>query len=131
MTRVPAVCEPAAHLAADAVMEYLINIANVLYLVAYFMRDIRWLRAFTIIAAGLLAAYFYFRPEPLMTAVYWNFFFGALNAYHLVRLGFEASGGSSRPCPNFAPIPQRHPSMRGALRPRGLVRAAEPACRSP
>ena len=70
-------------------MEYLINFANVLYLVAYFMRDIRWLRAFTVLAAGLLAAYFYLRPEPVMAAVYWNLFFGALNAYQLVRLAVE------------------------------------------
>ena len=66
-------------------MDLLINFANVVYLVAYFMRDIRWLRAFTIVAASLLASYFYCRPEPLMAAVYWNVFFGALNAYHLAR----------------------------------------------
>jgi len=106
-------------------MEYLINTANVLYLVAYFMRDIRWLRAFTIIAATLLATYFYFRPEPLMTAVYWNLFFGALNAYHLVRLAFEThkrdAADSSRPCANFSPLPQRPSPLPGGLRPRGLA----------
>ena len=46
--------------------EYLINSANVLYLIAYFVRDMRWLRAFTIVAAGLLAAYFYLLPEPVI-----------------------------------------------------------------
>lgn len=66
-------------------MEYLINAANVLYLIAYFVRDIRWLRAFTIAAAGLLAAYFYLLPEPLMTAVAWNLLFAALNAIQLLR----------------------------------------------
>ena len=104
-------------------MEYLINIANVLYLLAYFMRDIRWLRAFTIIAASLLSAYFYFQPEPLMTPVYWNLFFGALNAYHLVRDGFDTSGRSGRPVPNFSPLPQRHSPIPGGLWPRGLTRA--------
>ncbi len=72
-------------------MDYLINLANVLYLVAYFMRDIRRLRAFTILASSLLAAYFYFRPEPLMAALYWNLFFGGLNAYHLARPRIGAS----------------------------------------
>jgi hypothetical protein len=72
-------------------MDHLINLANVLYLVAYFMRDIRRLRAFTILASSLLAAYFYFRPEPLMAAVYWNLFFGGLNAYHLARPTSEDS----------------------------------------
>ena len=66
-------------------MEVLINAANVLYLIAYFVRDIRRLRAFTIVAAGLLAAYFYLLPEPVMTAVLWNLLFGALNAIQLLR----------------------------------------------
>jgi len=105
-------------------MEYLINTANVLYLVAYYMRDIRWLRAFTIVAASLLAAYFYFRPEPLMTAVYWNLFFGAMNAYYLVRPALEMAGTSPRPCRNFSPLPQRPPSLPGGLRPRGRALAS-------
>ena len=67
-------------------MEYLINAANALYLLAYFVRDMLWLRAFTIVGASLLAVYFYLLPEPVMTAVYWNFLFGTLNAYHLLRL---------------------------------------------
>jgi len=67
-------------------MEYLINAANALYLVAYFARDMRWLRALTIVAAGLLAAYFFLLPDPVMTAVYWNLLFGALNAWQLLRL---------------------------------------------
>ena len=67
-------------------MEVLINAANVLYLIAYFVRDMRWLRAFTIVAAGLLAAYFFLLPDPVMTAVYWNLLFGALNAWQLLRL---------------------------------------------
>ena len=66
-------------------MEVLINAANVLYLIAYFVRDMRRLRAFTIVAAGLLAAYFYLLPEPVMTAVVWNLLFGALNAIQLLR----------------------------------------------
>lgn len=66
-------------------MEILINAANALYLVAYFARDMRWLRALTIVAAGLLAAYFWLLPEPVMTAVVWNLLFGALNAIQLLR----------------------------------------------
>ena len=87
-------------------MEVLINAGNVLYLVAYFARDMRWLRALTIAAAGLLAAYFYLRPEPVMTAVVWNLLFGALNAWQLLRLAaprlpgllkqYLANGGRDR-----------------------------------
>lgn len=67
-------------------MEYFINIANALYLLSYFVRDILWLRVLTVIAASCLILYFYFRPEPLMAVVYWNLFFIALNIYWVFRL---------------------------------------------
>ena len=67
-------------------MDYLINVANVLYLVSYFVRDVLVLRVFTVIAAALLIPYFYFRPDPLLPAVYWNLFFIALNMWWIVRL---------------------------------------------
>ena len=70
-------------------MEVLIHGANVLYLVSYLMRDILWLRIFTVVAALCLIAYFYFRIEPLMMAVYWNLLFIALNAFWICRLILE------------------------------------------
>ncbi len=70
-------------------MEALIHSANVIYLVSYVMRDILWLRVFTVIAAACLILYFYFRPEPLLTPVYWNILFITLNVYWIARLLFE------------------------------------------
>ena len=70
-------------------MDVLIHSANVIYLVSYIMRDILWLRIFTVIAATCLIAYFYLRPDPLLTAVYWNLLFIALNVYWIVRLVLE------------------------------------------
>ncbi len=70
-------------------MEYFINIANILYLLSYFVRDMLWLRVLSVIAASFLTLYFYFRPDPVMTAVYWNLFFIALNVYWVVRLALE------------------------------------------
>ena len=46
------------------VMEVLINAANILYLLSYFVRDILKLRVLTVVAASCLIAYFYFQPEP-------------------------------------------------------------------
>lgn len=77
-------------------MEHLINIANVLYLVSYFVRDMLYLRVLTIIAASCLTSYFYSRPEPLMAAVWWNLFFIALNVYWVFRLLTERRGHSRR-----------------------------------
>ena len=68
------------------VMEVLINAANILYLLSYFVRDILKLRVLTVVAASCLIAYFYFQPEPMMTVVYWNTFFVAQNIFWIVRL---------------------------------------------
>lgn len=70
-------------------IDYLIHAANLLYLFAYLVRDILWLRILTVVAAFCLIPYFYFRPEPLMTPIYWNLVFTALNAFWVVRLLLE------------------------------------------
>ena len=70
-------------------MEALIHTANVIYLVSYVMRDILWLRIFTVIAAACLIVYFYFLPEPILTPVYWNILFVTLNVFWIARLLLE------------------------------------------
>ena len=67
-------------------MELLINTANVLYLLSYFVRDMLRLRLLTVVAATLLTAYFYLQPEPLMVAVYWNVGFIGLNLFQIACL---------------------------------------------
>ncbi len=67
-------------------MESLVYIANLLYLASYFMQDLLRLRVLTITAALCLVAYFYLRPEPLMTVVCWNVFFVALNVVQIGRV---------------------------------------------
>ncbi len=70
-------------------VDLLIHTAKVLYLFAFMVRDILWLRILTVIAVACLIPYFYFRPEPLMTPIYWNLVFTALNLYWIVRLLLE------------------------------------------
>ena len=70
-------------------MEYLIHIANILYLFSYIMRDILWLRVLTVAAACFLIPYFYFRPEPLIPAIFWNLVFTSLNVFWICRLLLE------------------------------------------
>ena len=69
--------------------ELLIHAANVLYLLAFMVRDILWLRILTVVAAACLIPYFYFQPEPLFTPIYWNLVFTALNIFWIVRLLLE------------------------------------------
>lgn len=70
-------------------MDYLINVANILYLFSYLVRDILWLRILTVIAAFFLILYFYSRPDPLMVAIYWNLLFTGLNIFWIGRLLLE------------------------------------------
>lgn len=73
-------------------MELLIYFANILYLAAYAVRDILYLRMLTIIATGCLAVYFYNQAQPMMTVVYWNLFFLALNTVQLGRIYRDRRG---------------------------------------
>ena len=70
-------------------IDLLIHVANVLYLFAFMVRDILWLRILTVIAAACLIPYFYFQPEPLLTPIYWNLVFTALNIFWITRLLLE------------------------------------------
>lgn len=70
-------------------MEYLIHIANVLYLFSYSMRDILWLRILTVAAACFMLPYFYYQPEPLYPPIFWNLVFVALNVFWIARLLLE------------------------------------------
>ncbi len=70
-------------------MEYFIHIAKILYLFSYTMRDILWLRVLTVAAACFLIPYFYFRPDPLLPAIYWNLVFTSLNVFWICRLLLE------------------------------------------
>ena len=67
-------------------MDILINVANVLYVVAYFTTNMLRLRVITLVAAVCLALYFATRPEPLWTVVGWNIFFLALNVWQIARI---------------------------------------------
>ena len=60
--------------------------ANGMYLASYFMKDMLHLRVLTVAAALCLVAYFYVRPEPMMTVVGWNLFFVALNVFQITRI---------------------------------------------
>jgi Popeye protein conserved region len=69
--------------------DMLIHVANLFFLMAFMVRDILWLRVLTVVASVCLVAYFYFQPEPLMTPIYWNIVFAAMNVYWIVRLLLE------------------------------------------
>jgi hypothetical protein len=67
-------------------MEILINLANVLYVVAYFTNNIVRLRVLTLVAATCLAIYFGNQAVPMLNVVAWNLAFIALNLVQLARV---------------------------------------------
>lgn len=67
-------------------MDPLVTLANLMYVTAYFVRSVIWLRVFALAGACCLAVYFYTLPQPLMNVVYWNLFYVSLNAAWIARL---------------------------------------------
>ena len=67
-------------------MDWLLHIANVLYLFSYSVRDFMLLRVLTVVAACCLLPYFFFQPEPLIAAIAWNVLFTVINLYRIVLL---------------------------------------------
>ena len=56
------------------------------------VQDLLRLRLLTVVAACILVAYFYLRPEPMMTVVWWNLFFIALNVFQIAVLTRKKRG---------------------------------------
>lgn len=70
-------------------LDALVNVANVIYLLSYSVRDILWLRILTVFGAGLLLPYYYLQLEPLWAPMVWNVIFISINIYWITRLIME------------------------------------------
>ena len=70
-------------------LELLIHTGNVLYLLAFLVRGILWLRILAVAATCFFLPYYYLQPSPLMTPIYWSLAFASLNIYWIVRLLLE------------------------------------------
>ena len=75
-------------------MDALVTIANVLFVSAYFVRDVLWLRALALAGASCLAMYFYSLPQPMMNVVYWNLVYVTINATWIARLAMGRMGSA-------------------------------------
>ena len=78
-------------------MEALVTIANGLFILGYFARDLLKVRALSFAGACCLAFYFAFRADPLVQVAYWNLFFAGLNAAWVGRLVYERRMRASPP----------------------------------
>lgn len=64
-------------------------VANALYFASYLVRDILWLRVIAVVAALTTVPYFYLRPEPMYSALFWQGAFLLTNLVHATVLIFE------------------------------------------
>lgn len=78
-------------------MDPLVTLANLLFVSAYFVRRVIYLRALALCGACCMALYFYTLPQPLMHVVYWNLLYVAINATWLTRLLLRQSNRRSVP----------------------------------
>lgn len=63
--------------------------ANLLFCLAYLLRDMAWLRAVTILAATSTLPYFYFQDPPLYVPMGWQIAFILINGFNLTVLLLE------------------------------------------
>ncbi len=68
-------------------MNYLIHVANVLFLASYLVRDILWLRLLTIVAIGMLIPYYF--ANGLIAPICWNSVFIGINVLQIRTLLLE------------------------------------------
>jgi hypothetical protein len=73
------------------VVEPLLTAANLLYVLAYFVRSTLQLRMLSLGGTSCLIGYFLTLPEPLLKPVYWNALYVVINAVWIGRLLLQSS----------------------------------------
>jgi hypothetical protein len=67
----------------------LINLSNVVFLVAFSVRDVLKLRVLAIVGEGLTLPYYYFQNEKLWPPIIWGAAFMTVNAIRIVAIALE------------------------------------------
>lgn len=96
-------------------MQYLVHVANVLFLASYLVRDILWLRVLTVVA--ILSLVPYYLANQLYAPIAWNAVFIGINLAQLRRLLLER-----RPVALDARQRRLHQRTLSAMTPRQLLR---------
>src|ERR1700742_2182874 len=67
----------------------LINVSNIVFLVAFSVRDVLKLRILSIVGEGLILPYYYFQDEILWPPIFWGIAFMIVNAIRIVAIALE------------------------------------------
>lgn len=95
----------------------LIHLTYVIYLLAYVVRDILYLRLLTIVAVVLESLYFYLLPQTLWAPILWSVAFAAVNIYQVAALAH-----SRKPVRLSEDEERLHKTLFRSLTPRELQR---------
>ena len=67
----------------------LINVSNIVFLVAFSVQDVLKLRLLAIVGEGLTLPYYYFQDEKLWPPMFWGVAFMVVNAVRVVAIALE------------------------------------------
>jgi len=67
-------------------MNWLIHIANVIFLLSYWVKEMWQLRILTVVGTGILIPYFLSRHDPLWEAAIWTLGFMLINIYQISQI---------------------------------------------
>ena len=67
----------------------LINLSNIVFLVAFSTRDVLKLRILAIVGEGLTLPYYYFQGEKLWPPIFWGVAFMIVNAIRIMAIALE------------------------------------------
>jgi hypothetical protein len=67
----------------------LINLSNIVFLVAFSVRDVLKLRILAIVGEGLTLPYYYFQNEKLWSRIIWGVAFMIVNAIRIGAIALE------------------------------------------
>jgi CRP-like cAMP-binding protein len=70
-------------------LDGLVNLSNIVFLVAFSTRDVFRLRVLSLVGECLILPYYYFQKETLWAPIFWGGAFTAVNVVRLIALALE------------------------------------------
>ncbi|MEA2738940.1 MAG: hypothetical protein QOH05_2247, partial [Acetobacteraceae bacterium] len=67
----------------------LVNLSNIVFLVAFSVRDVLMLRILSFVGEGVILPYYYFQNEKLWPPIFWSAAFMMVNAVRIAAVIFE------------------------------------------
>jgi hypothetical protein len=70
-------------------LDGLVNLSNIVFLVAFSTRDVLKLRVLSLVGECIILPYYYFQNETLWPPIFWGVAFMTVNAVRIIALALE------------------------------------------